>query len=109
MEPTKLCTACKHCHAHPELLDQGESRLRQYYCFSPNNIIDYSPVDGSPEFIEPYCVEVRKDSYHLCCAEAKWFEPKPVPGTMVPINPTTNIKQVLKIKVGTNLLEDLGL
>lgn len=104
MEPTKpvkLCTTCKHCAAHPELLKADQTRLHEYNCFHPKNIYGYSPVDGSPLFRQPYCVDLRDES--MCTAAGNWWEPKPVE--------TVVAKQIIKAgaKGGTDLLESLGM
>jgi hypothetical protein len=131
----KLCTHCKWCAAHPELVAVGHNRIEQYQCFHPNNIVAYSPVDGSPTFKNPHCDYHRKQGTAMvsyCRAEGAWWEVKPVQvatvNTKAAISgsdfdlPTIDKNAVAaKIaaakaartngnqKVATNLLTDLGL
>jgi hypothetical protein len=105
MEPTKLCTACKYCHAHPELNITGD-RLRDYNCFAPQNITNYSPVDGSPIFIYPHCVDLRVYNGQSAIplksfCGGSWWEHRPMD--------IATAKVALKSRAGDNLLIDLGM
>jgi len=103
-KPAKLCTKCKHCHIVP--LPTHTDRYQQYNCFHPSNIYGYSPVDGAPQFRLAYCTELRRELG--CTAEGNWYEEGSfLAVAKAPEQPATN--KIPKIKIGSNLLADLGM
>jgi len=112
MEPTdtqapKFCINCKWVGTN------SSGDWTKYKCFAPQNTSGTNLVTGAQMLLHELCEEQRKQGVAMtsyCGAEGRWFEQAP---TKIVYNevykPPQSAKQVLKIKVGTNLLEDLGL
>lgn len=103
-KPDKICSRCKHCNIVP--LPTHTDRYQQYNCFHPNNIYGYSPVDGAPQFRLAYCVDMRKDT--MCSLAGNWYEEGSfLTVAKAPDQPTKTA--TVKIKIGSNLLQELGM
>jgi hypothetical protein len=107
----KYCTNCKH------IATAASGDVSRYKCFAPQNPFSVNLVDGSRIYEVAYCSEHRniEPSNARCGRQGAWWEekpaptPAPAPYSAVPTPILGAAKAILKIKVGTNLIEDLGL
>jgi len=116
----KWCTTCNWCGTNA-------SRNRDTYkCFAPQNSYTISVVDGSRVYYIPLCVIQRYGSKDKGCTEAGlWWEQKPAAPDrqlasmgdefeLPPVDKTLLAAKLAaarkpKVKVGTDLLKDLGI
>lgn len=103
-ERPKLCINCKHIGTN------SSGDWKSYKCFAPQNFAGVNLVTGAKLYATLFCEEARQHN-NRCGALGDWYDAAPPKPVYIPVDSTsdTSAKATLKIKVSTNLLQDLGM
>lgn len=108
IDKSKICNLCCHCRYTPDI---RKSPIDCYVCEYPENITGINLVTGNNDYKLELCKDQRENysgGAGICGKEGRWYKQA---GAAQILRSTIPVKPSIKssVKVGTNLLEELGM